>query len=829
MTMSRREIDTRYNATRDDRARSKATGVFSGLMMLLAMLATLPLSAQQGSTSAPAVNGTEYYVSFPPSDPDLTNQFMGLMITSEFTTNGTIEIPDVASIQNPWDTIRGFTTRPFSVRAGEVTMIEIPRLLEPYYPSGSNAELNHNGEISLRAVRVTSRAPIAVTAVNARQGSSGAYAALPVERWGTEYAPIALPATPNDRELTSQLIITAAHDGTVVEVYPSARSGRWSTGERIPDFTMERGEIWLLQADAEPGTEGSMDLSGTTIIASKPISVVAGHTRAALSKNPTQVFPRTDYAAWHAAPQMPTDGKDLGGEYYTTPFRSTGDRFRLIAHQSNTTVTLKLFDANGNAAAERTLSMRWKGEVLDVAVPEGLSLDRPAQWYSQKPFALYQIRTTAGDYSSPENRPAMIRVVPTTRFAARTNLTVPEEFRGEKFGDFTADLVVRGTDDPRNSVTLDGVLLADVPNVQVTRINGNVWHVALEVSPGGHVLQGSNDAVISGRIGGTNTAIGGVSLDWTLPHWNPSIDYDREAPYLTSTKNPTISSVEVLVSDRTDNYFSGVGEIAAVESPGWERKNIALSPDPDVDGSARFAVRNGYDPSGPLNALLRDRDGNERRVTLHAGVCLQTAYTATDSVLLVVRGDGSVTGSVQIDANPCGESATIAFMTYDANGEANDRLLDPVITAGNAAIDPNGTATITIETKRGLEGQYVLRTSLEVRIDNAVISVPVILDVDHTSSVRAEEEADRLDLTITPNPIVRAGMISVNPTLLRASGRERVEIIDPRGVTLRTFSLKELDADGRVMWDGRDEEGNRVSAGLYLLKAADGLRKVIVR
>ncbi len=823
------EMNSRNRDTRHAGARQRAGGFLFGLMILLALLATLPLTAQQVSAPAPGMNGTEYYVSFPPSDPDLTNQFMGLMITSEFTTNGTIEIPDVASIQNPWDTIRSFTIRPFSVRAGEVTTIEIPRLVEPYYPNGANSELNHNGEISLRAVRITSRAPISVTAVNARQGSSGAYAALPVERWGTEYAPIALPATPNDRELTSQLVITAAHDGTVVEVYPSARSGRWNTGERIPDFTMNQGEIWLLQADAVAGTEGSMDLSGTTIIASKPIGVVAGHTRAALSKNPTQIFPRTDYAAWHAAPQMPTDGNDLGGEYYTTPFRSTGDRFRLMAHQSNTTVILSLYDDNGNVSAERTFTMRWKGEVLDVAIPEGLSIDHPARWSSQKPFALYQIRTTAGDYSSPENRPAMLRVVPTSHYAERTNLTVPEEFRGEEFDPFTADLVVRGTDDPRVNVTLDGIPLADLPNVEVTRISGDVWHVTLEVFPGGHVLQGSNGAVTSGRIGGTNTAIGGVSLDWTLPHWNPSVDYDREAPYLTSKGTPTVTSVEVVVSDRTANYFSGVGEIAAVESPGWERKNIALSPDPDVDGTARFEVREGYDPSGPLDALLRDRDGNERRVTLHDGVCLQTAYAATDSVLLLVRGEGSATGTVQIDANPCGESATIAFMTYDANGEANDRLLDPVITAGSAAIGPNGTATITIETKNGLEGRYVLRTSLEVRIDNAVITVPVILDVDHTSSVRSEEEADRLDLTIRPNPVVRTSMISIDPSLLRASGGERVEIIDQRGVTLRTFSLEEFDADGHVMWDRRDENGDRVGAGLYLLKAGEGVRRVIVR
>ena len=703
------------------------------------LLLTPGIARAQGSPNSAGPSGTEFFVSFPPSDPDATHQFMGVMITSEFSTIGTIEIPDVESLVNPWDTIRSYQTRPFSVRAGEVTMIEIPRLVEPFY--SASGEVNHNGEISLRSVRITSRAPVSVTAVNARQGTSGAYNALPVDRWGNEYTAMALPATPNDRGLTSQLVITAAYDGTVVEVFPSARAGRWSTGERIPAFTLNRGEIWLLQADAEPGTTGSMDLSGTTISASKPVSVVAGHTRAALSTDPTRIFPRSDYAGWHATVQMPTDGDEWGNEYFSTPIRSSGDRFRVMAHDHNTVVEIELFDQNGNVAGTTSVYMRWRGQLVDVSVPDGLTLNRPARWSSTKQFALYQIRTTAGDNSNPENHPAFLRLVPTAHYAERTVFALPWAFRNEAFGSFAVDLLVRGTSSPMDDVTLDGIPLAEIPGATATRVADQTWRVSLLLEDGGHVLQGNNGAVLTGRVSGANTMAGGVALDWTLPHWNVATEYDREAPYIVETQNSSATSVELVISDRTDSYFSGIADIEVWESPGWERKEALISPDPDVDATARFGVKQGYDPSGPLQVRITDRDGNESIVTVHDGVCLQTAYAQTDTLRLVVRESGSASGEIVIEANPCGDEANVTVATYDLGGEANGDLLTPTIVSGATlptTVTPHGTIRFHIATRPGLEGNFTHHTHLDVRVDNAVISIPIVVDVSYVSGVEEE-------------------------------------------------------------------------------------------
>ena len=740
------DMIVRYTIREDGRAPARLLS--ASLLALTLLLLTPGIARAQESPNSAGPSGTEFFVSFPPSDPDATHQFMGVMITSEFSTIGTIEIPDVESLVNPWDTIKSYRTRPFSVRAGEVTMIEVPRLVEPFY--SASGEVNHNGEISLRSVRITSRAPVSVTAVNARQGSSGAYTSLPVDRWGSEYTAVALPATPNDRGLTSQLTITAAYDGTVVEVYPSARAGRWSAGERIPTFTLNRGEVWLLQADAKPGTIGSMDLSGTTISASKPVSVVAGHTRAALSTDPAQIFPRSDYAAWHATAQMPTDGDAWGNEYFSTPIRNGGDRFRVMAHDHNTVVELELFDQNGNVAGKTSVYMRWRGQFVDVSVPDGLTLNRPIRWSSAKQFALYQVRTTAGDNSNPENHPAFLRLVPTSDYAARTVFALPWAFRNEAFGSFNIDLTVRGTSSPLSDITLDGTPLADIANVTATPISGQTWRVSFLLDDGGHVLQGSNGAVLTGRVSGTNTMAGGVALDWTLPHWNVATEYDTKAPYLVETQNTSATSVEVVISDRTDSYFSGIADVEVWESPGWERNEALISPDPDVDATARFGVKQGYDPSGPLQIRITDRDGNESIVKVHDGVCLQTAYAMTDTLRLIVRESGSASGEIVIEANPCGDEANVTVATYNLGGNANNDLLAPVIVSGASlptTVAPYDRILFRVTTRPDLEGTYIHHTHLDVRVDNTVISIPIIVDVSHISGVEEEIRwVEELDL-----------------------------------------------------------------------------------
>src|SRR5437868_1463338 len=65
---------------------------------------------------APGVPGTEYYVTFMPNEGSVA-RFMGLIISSEVATIGSVEVP-------------GQGVKTFSTQPGQVTKIEIPRTVE---------------------------------------------------------------------------------------------------------------------------------------------------------------------------------------------------------------------------------------------------------------------------------------------------------------------------------------------------------------------------------------------------------------------------------------------------------------------------------------------------------------------------------------------------------------------------------------------------------------------------------------------------------------------------------------------------------------------------
>lgn len=788
---------------------------YAKLFLLLLTLCALPIGArgqQPAGTSAPTFSGTEYYIGFPPSDPDANHQFFGLLISSEFTTNGTIVIPDVPA--SPLDTITSFTTKPFSVKAGEATMIEIPRPLELDYPGPAN----HNGEATRRTVHLTSRAPIAVTVVNARQGASGAYAVMPVDRWGTTYTPTALPATPNTSELSSQISITAAYNGTVIVVTPSAESAKWGTGETF-SFTLDQGQTWLLQADAT--ATGSRDLSGTTVVASHPVGVVSGHARAALGEDPTTVFARQKYAAWHAAMQLPIDRDEWGTEYYSTPMRTSGDRFRLIARDNNTTARVALYTSSGQFITEKVIPLRWRGQVVDVVAPEGIHINSAARWSADKPFSLTQLRLSTGDYPDPMNNPAMLRLIPGSLYTSRSVIALPDKIQGEEFGDFRCEMIVRGSADPLREITLDGVPLADLGGATVGTVTGDVRRVSFTLPPGGHVIRSGGNARFTGRVRGDNGTVSGVVLEWELPHWSAEVEADVEPPYMAEVPQEiSRTEVQLQVSDRTTTYFSGVDDILVHNSPGWERISFDRPIDPDLDAIASFRVRPGVDPSGPLVVLLRDRDGNETTTQIHDGVCLKTAYAAEDDLSITVNSGEQGSTTLTIDANPCGDAATVTWIGYDLGNPANTYLQAPKIVGGSVpyGIAPNGSIAIEIATKPSVTGDFTGTTSIDLIIDGQTHSIPVHLRIVPPSAVGDDEAiAGTASIRVYPNPFRDETRIALEGI----TGRDgTVEIVNALGIVVRTFPVEK--GEKTFVWDGTDEKGTMQRSGFYLIRFTNG-------
>ena len=120
--------------------------------------------------------------------------------------------------------------------------------------------------------------------------------------------------------------------------------------------------------------------------------------------------------------------------------------------------------------------------------------------------------------------------------------------------------------------------------------------------------------------------------------------------------------------------------------------------------------------------------------------------------MLEVRNANAVEGTILVAANPCGDAANITLVTYDVDGTANVALEDPILAGGVSTYPiPSGeNVMIRVRTRPGLEGRYVQRTSLIVRIEDAVITIPVILNVDAERTSVEEDPFNRpafLDLS----------------------------------------------------------------------------------
>ena len=114
-------------------------------LLLVGATAIVHPAMAQEAEAVPGVPGTEYYVAFPQNDDSRAgaHRFMGLLISSEVSTVGTVDIPGVGP-------------KSFSVQPGQTITVPVDRALE----------LRISEDFpSKNAVHVTSRAPISVTAL----------------------------------------------------------------------------------------------------------------------------------------------------------------------------------------------------------------------------------------------------------------------------------------------------------------------------------------------------------------------------------------------------------------------------------------------------------------------------------------------------------------------------------------------------------------------------------------------------------------------------------------------------------------------------------------
>ncbi len=414
--------------------------------------------------------GTHFFVGY--MENEITIQSAGLrlrlLVATAYPNRVTLRFPDGSE-------------KKFTLRAYETLPLLLPDTLE----------VRQSERPLRRAVEIESELPISVFAMSSQFTTSDSYTVLPVELWGTEYVVVSLPndtygdglGTPVDPAdiRQSEFMIIARDDGTVVEFQPPVPTEGGRAARQWHTITLRRGECFLVKS--YPSQQGTGDLSGTMIRASKPIGVLSGHVRASVPVGLPPTLDSKDHLV-----EMLLPNALLGSSYLTVPFATggrlpVGDYLRAVAIYPDTRISIY----TEREDLVRTLSR--PGDTLTLP-----GVNSPTWWYADKPFALVQLMTTGTVANSIMFDPAMVIATPIGRYVSRSVFQAPANLTDATFSrQFDRHwLNVICDEKARLALKLDGksVIASIAPELatQKFRSSGMFW-AQIPISPGVHVLE----------------------------------------------------------------------------------------------------------------------------------------------------------------------------------------------------------------------------------------------------------------------------------------------------------------------------------------------------
>ncbi|MCX7930779.1 MAG: choice-of-anchor D domain-containing protein, partial [Chlorobi bacterium] len=439
-----------------------------------------------------------------------------------------------------------------------------------------------------RAIEIRAELPISVFAMSSQYTTSDSYAALPVELWSTEYTVVSIPndtygdglgspVHPADIR-QSEFLIIAAEDHTQIEIFPTASTEGGKTARQWHTITLDAGHCYLVKA--APTQQGTGDLSGTLIRATKPIGVLSGHVRASVPIGLPPTLDSKDHLV-----EMLLPNSMLGWSYMTVPFATggripSGDYLRAVAIAPDTRLTVY------TEREDLTFVLANVGDTLTLP-----RVNSPSWWQATKPFALVQLMTTGSIANSIMFDPAMVIGMPIGRYVSRAVFQAPANLNDATFSRQFDRHWINVICDERASrlLKLDGKYVASTvaPELatQKFRSSGMFW-AQIPITPGVHVLQ-ADSGVFTGVLYGM-----GYTDSYAHPIGVTSfIGRDTVVPSLVVK-----DSCGWLIGVASDNGGSGVAYVVV-----------------DPDSTYNYELRVENDPGGiQFRAVLRDpfRDAN---------------------------------------------------------------------------------------------------------------------------------------------------------------------------------------------------------------------------
>lgn len=628
-------------------------------------------------------SGTEFWLGFPPNErPGYSTTELHVYVCAVVDTD--IEITDPLTGQK----IRRF------VRANSIYTLTVP-----------NREIKWEWEVRetqqpvRKGVRITSTHPVTVAVANVKSLTSDSYLALPVSSLGTNYVVSSYWDCNEAQPWAGGFLIVATADMTIITVNlrgAGADVARTSDGTQINTGiplvdTLNAGDVYMVKGDAT--TRGEFDLSGTQVLASKPIGIVAFHERTLVPGLLQNGNGRNHLC------EMLLPVSQCGTSFVTTNFlrRSTsstsgGDYFRIVAIEANTTWSVKYFDPitkqQRGSDGGRLIQAGSFVDISQSQTPTQL-ISGDAVWTTDKPVILSQISTSGTFDNSPNFDPFLTFVSPRERWPQALHLlTANSALYGEHDITVFAELDENHDSTSLMKIMVNGRPLYNHPDVTANsnlllgRIPGtNVFRTRLRVymRDSGFVIVGDRSTRLSGVVYGNGTD---AVYGWSSPSLNRFvIANDTMPPVITQTTSTPHRANFVVTEQRnvpsprrpvplpSDQVESGLASVWLMDS-----SNVALSGWVGLSmrgsSSASFSVQQ-TDLTQPASAtvIVTDNNGNYSEQRVSFGASESPFLRFVDTVNLPL---GSTTRRVATVHNPSSEVLTVSSAEIKLN--VNDTI-----------------------------------------------------------------------------------------------------------------------------------------------------------
>lgn len=358
------------------------------ISLLLPSLALLSQDMKTGEIT----DGREYWFGLPYCKISVQNpepirgEFpIAVWISSKVKTTAKI-----SELETGW-------SKTVSIEPHKVTQVPMP-----------DALMNRESEVVKNyGIHVESEDPITVAVYLSYRWSGEAFRVIPVEWLGKRYFSLNLYQDETDEIKPPQILIIATQDNTSVTYFPKTSTEKVEKGasKRV---TLNKGQTYLILGKPKPGLsqDWSTDLTGTEIIANKPIAVISGHTKGAFPRyfigmrsgwqEPWANFSRNMLC------EMLWPVELWGNTYISAPIKYVnrprgktivqddfGDLIRIVASQDGTEIMQMRQDGSGFMRIGPKLN---KGDRHDI-----INMEVPALYKSNYPIIIGQYGKTWWD------------------------------------------------------------------------------------------------------------------------------------------------------------------------------------------------------------------------------------------------------------------------------------------------------------------------------------------------------------------------------------------------------------------------------------------------